>query len=124
MVQRNKELEENFDGGDIADLMATFFYELPQWGGWKLGNNCCVEYLDEKYGFDLRGFTTSAKMLDMIMQVARKLWATDECTAGLVRALEDILNPQAHLCSCGGSKRLAVKKIEQMCKGYKRPETA
>jgi hypothetical protein len=62
---------------------------------------------------DLEDFTTSAIMLDMIV-VGGKSWADDKCLAGLVRALRDILHPQAHLCSCGTNGKLTREKIKQI----------
>lgn len=53
------------------------------------------------YEVDLERCRTSAEALDWIMQVAGKTWATDAVIAGLVRALDDCLSPQAHLCGCG-----------------------
>jgi hypothetical protein len=50
-----------------------------------------------RYGFDLADFVSSAKMLDMIMQVDGKRWATDQCIAGLIHAFNDILYPQGEL---------------------------
>ena len=72
-----------------------------RWGGWRLDDDhlCYGEYC-----FDLADRTSSATLLDMIMQIAGKTWATDECLAGLVHALDDIFHPQSLLCSCGAHK--------------------
>jgi hypothetical protein len=58
------------------------------------------------YEIDLETCTTSAQVLDWIMQVAGKTWATDTVLAGLVRAFDDLLYPQANLCSSGISKTI------------------
>ncbi len=63
----------------------TLSYELPH----------------ERYYVKLKECDTSAGMLDWIMQVAGKYWATDEVVASLVRDLNRLLNPQGNLCSCG-----------------------
>ena len=55
----------------------------------------------ERYYVKLKECATSAGMLDWIMQVAGKYWATDEVVASLVRELNRLLNPQGNLCSCG-----------------------
>ena len=70
------------------------------WGGWRLKGLELTypAYPGGGYPIDLERFTTSAAMLNMIAQVARKEWATDKCLAGLVRALDDLLRPQATLC--------------------------
>ena len=64
------------------------------------------------YPIGLERSTRSARMFDTIMQVAGKVWATDACLAGLVRALNDIFHPQSTLCSCGTDKRLTEKQIK------------
>jgi hypothetical protein len=53
------------------------------------------------YEVDLERCRTSAGVLDWIMQVASKTWATDAVIAGLARGLKGLLNPQATLCSFG-----------------------
>ena len=78
------------------------------WGGWRLYDDH-LEYGGRGYSFNLSNVTSSAAVLDKIMQIAGKTWATDECLAGLVRALDDIFHPQALLCSCGGDKRITAR---------------
>lgn len=53
------------------------------------------------YEVDLDECGTSAAVLDWIVQVAGKIWATDEVVAGLVRKLDEVLDLQATLCSGG-----------------------
>ena len=53
------------------------------------------------YEVDLERCRTSAQVLDWIMQVASKQWSTDAIVASLVRAINDLLAPQATLCSFG-----------------------
>jgi hypothetical protein len=88
------------------------------WGGWRLDGELCLWYPaypgGGAYPVDIERFTTSAVVLDLIMQVAKKDWADDKCLAGLVRALNDILQPQANLCSCGVSKELSPAKIRRL----------
>jgi hypothetical protein len=71
-------------------------------------------YPGGRYPIMLDRFTNSAEMLVMIMQVSIKDWATNECLAGLVRALNDLLHPQATLCSIGSNKTLTVAQIKHM----------
>lgn len=91
--------------------------EEPEWGPWRLyppalalvligtaqrDDGTTVEF--ERYGVDLDRCLTSAEVLDWICQVAGKLYTdSDAVIAGLVRALDDILEPQATLCSFGES---------------------
>jgi hypothetical protein len=80
-----------------------------RWGGWSLHGDHLF-YGD--YCFELDDTGSSASVLDMIMQIAMKKWATDECLAGLVHALDDIFHPQATLCSCGADKRMTAKQVK------------
>jgi hypothetical protein len=83
------------------------------WNGWRLEDwgpdGWHIVHLG--YVVDLDRFRSSSVALDCIMQVAKKSWATDACTAGLVRALNDILQPQANLCSCGANKTMTAAQI-------------
>jgi hypothetical protein len=45
-----------------------------------------------------------------------KEWATDGCISGLVRAINDLLQPQAHLCSMGADRRLHGDEIVRLTK--------
>lgn len=91
--------------------------EDSDWGGWVQDGMelSYPAYSGGVYPIDLRRFTTSTEMLDMIMQVASKTWATDACIAGLVRALGYLLQPQGTLCN-GEHKRLTTKQVENMVK--------
>jgi hypothetical protein len=89
------------------------------WGGWRL------EGLERVYPaypgrgvypIDIERFTSSAQMLDMILQVVGKTWATNDCVAGLVHALDYLLQPQATLCSGGSNKTLTVAQIRKYVK--------
>jgi hypothetical protein len=44
------------------------------------------------------------------------MWADDAVLAGLVRALNDVLCPQAHLCSSGRGKQLSRPAIARLIK--------
>ena len=92
-----------------------------EWGGWRLRGVCLCypAYVGGDYPVDLDRFTSSAQMLDMIVQVSGKTWATDACVAGLVRALDDILHPQAHLCSGGSDKRLKADEIRRLVRALR-----
>jgi len=56
------------------------------------------------YWIDLDCCRSSASVLDWIMQINKKTWATDRVLADLVRAFHHLLRPQANLCS-GGFER-------------------
>lgn len=84
------------------------------WGGWTLDVASQTLRLDDRYEVYLGECDTSAEVLDWICQVAKKRWATDRILAGLVRALDDVLEPQANLCSWGRSSRLGSRQIKTL----------
>lgn len=53
------------------------------------------------YQVDLERCDTSAQVLDWIIQVSEKRWATDELVGQVVRLLDRALRPQENLCSQG-----------------------
>ena len=99
-----------------------------QWGPWKLDKKTCTLDLpyppewncpEPRYWVDLKDCTSSAGVLDVICQIAGKQWATDDVLAGLVRALDDILEPQANLCSCGTDKRISRQVLAKAIRRVK-----
>jgi hypothetical protein len=86
------------------------------WGGWVLDEweLSYPAYRGGVYPIDLRRFTDATEMLNMIMQVAGKDWATNECIAGLVHALNYLLHPQALLCN--GKRKLTETQIVSLVK--------
>ena len=86
------------------------------WGGWWLEHRHLAypAYTGGDYPIDVERFTSSAEVLDMIAQVSMKGWATPECLAGLVRAIDDLLHLQGRLCGCGTDKRLTPAEIRKM----------
>lgn len=98
-----------------ADLLAM----VPRprdWGPWRLDPGACV--LDAPFPYcyevDLEGCLTSAAVLNRIAQVAGKTWADAEVIAGLVHALNDVLHPQANLCSWGISSKISPAKARDL----------
>ena len=104
---------------------------MSQWGHWKLkiGKThglCssgytleCYQKGKRVYGVDLERCQSSAQVLDWIVQVAKKPWATQAVVADLITALNAVLDPQATICSgcmCGmRPKRLPKQAIRKMC---------
>jgi hypothetical protein len=99
------------------------------WGPWHLDKRTWVLWISppgyhgERYEVDLDMCLTSAQVLDWICQVARKkgsAWGGNDpavhnaIVAGLVEALNDVLQPQANLCSCGTSKELTEADIREL----------
>jgi hypothetical protein len=86
------------------------------WGPWRLTSEGALEPSDPgqglgSYQIDLATCTDSANVLDWIVQVAHKLDATDAIVAGLVRALDDILQLQSNVCGWGTSKTMTREQI-------------
>ena len=75
------------------------------WGPWLLNpTQYSLEIWNgniQRYYVDMDRCLSSAQVLDWIMQIQMKGWATDEVTAGLVRAINDLVHPQGMLCSMG-----------------------
>src|SRR5581483_6643128 len=97
---------------------------LPNWNGWRLDareamlltpEDCVVEY-----EIDLNQCKNPAEVLDWIAQMKHKTWVDDSLLAGLVRALDDILDMQANLCSCGNAKELSGSDIEFLVSPFRR----
>lgn len=76
------------------------------WGNWRYdARTMVVRHRLWNYEVDLESCTTSARTLDYIFQVASKTWATAKDLGDLVQAIDDLLDPQAHLCSFGMDTR-------------------
>lgn len=53
------------------------------------------------YEIDITDMNTCASVLDWIFQIQSKDWTDNpETVASLIQAIEEIINPQATLCSC------------------------
>ena len=92
----------------------------PEWGPWDIDRDACVLWTaapGRRYEIDLEDCTTSARVLDWICQVAGKQWQDrDRVIAGLITALDDVLNPQAHLCPSGRSRNLSTIAIRALAR--------
>ena len=68
------------------------------------------------YEVDLGRCQTSAGVINWIIQVSKKSWASDAVLADLVRQLDDLLNLQATLCSFGQERGpIDVKEVLRGC---------
>ena len=95
-------------------------YHHRDWGPWKLDPiEYTIDYYHPNtpncpfYSIDLDRCLTSAQVLDWIYQVARKGLAND-VVAGMVRAIGDLLGPQANLCGFGQSKEMTRAEVRQL----------
>lgn len=100
--------------GEVKSL-AELLAEPPRrgdWGPWLLDEASHVLHLpSDLYWVDLTTCLTSAAALDWIFQLAGKAWVDDRTLAGLVRALDDLLHPQATLCSHGIGKAMTPAEV-------------
>jgi hypothetical protein len=76
------------------------------WNGWELlRGTTWLSYPayqnGARYEFDLSRCTSSAQVLDFIMQIGGKTWATKECLVGLVYAFDDIPLPSGDAVQWG-----------------------
>ena len=86
-------------------------YHVPPWGPWTLHRRRAVlTHRASHYEIDLDSCRHSPEVLDWICQITGKSWADNACIAGLVRALNDVLEPQACLCSFG--QHLTITKAD------------
>jgi hypothetical protein len=68
------------------------------------------------YPVDLERCLNSADVLDWILQIDGG--ENDQVTLGFVRAIDDLLAPQRHLCSFGKSTTLSVRKMHDLVDAY------
>lgn len=97
----------------IGELMNMVF-PLPDLGGWALVDGHSLEYKEPYYDIDLHTCIDSANVLDWIIQISLKTWATDSCLAGLVRAMNLYLRPQQTLCGWGIGKTITEAQIDNL----------
>ena len=84
------------------------------WGPWRLDPQWYVLVRDDpRYEIDLEKCTSSAHVLDWIMQINGKTWGDHATIAGLVHAFDDLLHPQSTLCSFGQPTKLTKAAVRQ-----------
>ena len=86
---------------------------LPEnWGKWKLDRDRRVIYYDGRHDFwfSLGQMNNSAEVLDWIVELHEKSWATPEDIGNLVAALDDIFDLQNNICGCGVDHRFNAKE--------------
>ena len=117
---------EVIDLGDmeqrLAAAMAAPPSSLPRdpychyrsdWGSWLLDpENGLLWESQTDVTIDLKACITSAALLDRIFQAAGHTTG-DRYVAALIRAVRDILSPQAVLCSWGEDKQLTLAEVRR-----------
>ena len=114
------------EGGVMTAAELVFEYAPPplyhgrKWGDWTLDTErLCLDFEAHPvmrgegpdqylayighYEIDLERVRDSAAALDWIFQILGKNWATQRVMKDLLNAIDDIIHPQANLCSgaCG-----------------------
>jgi hypothetical protein len=106
-------LDELFEEGDreMREHLAN------GWGQWRYDPEVLVliftmdDQRDHHYEVDLERCKTSAQVLDWIMQVAGKNWATPQVMYDLIRAIDDLLHLQSNYCSWGEERNPDVYEV-------------
>ena len=98
----------------IIEVLDRFLNKpLPeQWGNWKLDRDRRAIFYDgpHDYWFSLAQMNNSAEVLDWIVELHEKSWATPEDIGNLVAALDDIFDLQNNICGCGVEHRFNAKE--------------
>lgn len=88
---------------------------MKRWGRWTLDKDALAlslaEGTQDEYEVDLERCTKSAEVLDWIMQVAGKTGVSEEDLGYLVRAINDLLRPQATMCGAGKDKTIDPRAV-------------
>ena len=85
------------------------------WGDWDLDKEALVlRHKEIQYEIYLDECNSSAQILDWIIQVSQKSWATDDVIGELIRALDDILGIQGHFCGGGQSREAKGKELAKV----------
>jgi len=76
-----------------------------KWGRWVLDPEQLAlhiqTYGDNRYLIPLAKCNSTAEVLDWIIQLRQKPWATGRDLCDLVDALDDLLNLEENYCGCG-----------------------
>jgi hypothetical protein len=109
----------------MSEIADAFEEELrrTQWGNWRLnGSNWTLLHAETHYEVALEEMNSSSHMLDWIIQVSQKTWASPQDKSGLLDALNSIFYPQNTLCSGGMDKRINAREaLEKRYKGIEIP---
>lgn len=93
-----------------------------RWGRWHLEKDLVLAHKEPRYYIDLETMNSSAEMLDMIFQVNKKSWRKPSDISNLIQAFDDILDPQAHLCSYGTNRKFDASSYLRRLYGFSRVE--
>lgn len=95
-----------------AEAVARAASPYFDWGGWRLNSEAAtLEHEGLEFWVELTDCVDSAQTLDWIAHAVYTQGVDDAVLAGLVRALDDILEFQSALCPQGESKTLTTELI-------------
>lgn len=100
----------------MTALRVTDTRPALSWGPWHLDQErLALTYFRRGervlYEVDLEGCVSAGEVLDWVAQVAGKGFASDRDLGQLVRALCDLLDPQAHLCPHGRPREIEPEAL-------------
>lgn len=90
------------------------------WGPWRLDKEKEILWQEHKGQhtdwIDLDRCTSSAEVLDTIIHFSRKFDGDggEVAIAGMVRALDEVIDPMANLCSFGKSTTMKPKRLSEV----------
>jgi hypothetical protein len=86
----------------VRALPTSVHVHGKKWGPWRYDARLLtLTHTERRYEVDLEQCNTSAEILDWLCQVSHKVWCTREDTGYLLQAIDDLLDPQAHVGSNG-----------------------
>jgi len=117
--EKVKQLHEQAQAGhtsmtlsEMSKVNVPYPEHGDRWGKWEFdAKRLCLVFDDGRYEIDLEKITSSAPMLDWIFQVNMKAWASRKDVGDLIEAFDDLLRPQANLCSMGTDRQLDATKF-------------
>ena len=87
---------------------------MKNYGPWKFNSKNLTLTHENGYEIDVESWTTSAEVLDWIFQIHSKTWNNADTMQGLILAIEEIIDPQANLCSFGTEQGpIVVSKVSK-----------
>jgi len=106
-------------GGDVLETKKP---KRNEWGGWRLEKDLVGKYFLylDSYPIDLEEINSCAAMLDWIFQINKHSYSK-ESVKDLVRAFDDIFDPQANCCSYEQEKKFSGSElVKKYAEGLKK----
>ena len=122
---------KTFEPKTLAQLIGEFEekrHKLLTQGGtsgpWRFDPaSLCIDNVETGYYINLLELKDSAGVLDWIIQISHKTWASDSDLGKLVRLIDRILGLQENICGSGVDKWVDVKDLIERRKHGQSRET-